>query len=81
LKYRIACRSTPTHRDADDLTSAHLERDTLNRGQAALVEDVEVLHLQEWLTEVGGLLLDVQEHLAPEIKCCHRRHDRGDGRQ
>ncbi len=50
----------------DDLTCAHVEGDALDRLQSAVVEHMDVLHLQERLPGGRGGLLDPQEDLAAD---------------
>ena len=52
--------------DADDLSRAHLERDVANGRQPALVEDIEVLHLEQGLPGLGRLLVHLEEDLPPD---------------
>src|SRR5262249_13085625 len=52
--------------DADDLAGANLERDAPHLLEAALVEDVEVFDLEQWLGRLRGGLVDAQEHLAAD---------------
>ena len=53
-------------READDLSRAHLERDASHGRQAALVEDVQVLHLEQRLARLGRLLVHAEEHFASD---------------
>ena len=52
--------------EADDLSRAHLERDPAHRRQPALVEDVQILHLEQRLAGLGRLLVHAEEHLTPD---------------
>ena len=52
-------------RDPDDLAGAHLQGHAADGRQLAVVEDVHVLHLQHGIAGLRRLLLDSQEHVAP----------------
>ena len=52
--------------DADDLAGAHLERDAAHLLDAAVVEHVQVLDLEQRLARVRRRLLDAEQHLAAD---------------
>ena len=53
-------------RDADDLAGPHLEGDAADALEAAVFEDAKILDSQERLTGISRLLLDSEEHVAPD---------------
>ncbi len=53
-------------RDADDLARPHVEREPAHGLEAAVVHDVQVLHLQRELAGRRGLLVHHQQHLAAD---------------
>ena len=53
-------------RDADDLARAHLQREPADRGQAAIVLDLELLDLEQRRARLGALLGDPEEHVAAD---------------
>ena len=52
-------------RDADDLAGAHREADAAHRREAAVVDAVEVLDLEQRLARARRRLVDAQQDLAP----------------
>ena len=52
--------------DADDLAGPHLERDVAHLLDPAVVERVQALDLEERLAGRRRLLVDAQQHLAPD---------------
>ena len=52
--------------DADDLAGAHLEADAGHLLDAAVVEDMQALHLEQHLARVRRRLLHVEQDVAPD---------------
>ena len=52
--------------EADDLAAPHLEADVTDGLEAAVVDHAQVLHLQQRLAGLRRVLVDTQQHLAPD---------------